>query len=316
MLRMLLDRLAFSILALLFVGLLLFVLTRGVPGSPARVALGLEATDTQIAQFEKDHGLDRPVVEQYIRWLDQLVLHGDFGRSFVTGRSMNALLTETLPITLELVLFAFAFAVAVALPIGVLSAVYEGTWIDHAARIFAVIGVSVPGFWLGLMLIRFPAVEFGWFPPGGFVPLSDGLVAHLQSIALPAFALGVYYIAILSRMTRSGLVETLGSEYVRTARALGLPRGRVLWYALKNALVPVVSVGAMSFGYMFGWALIVEYLFNIPGMSNALLTAVGQRDYFTMQAVVYVFTIVFIVSNLAADLLNRQLNPKLASAQP
>ncbi|MEA2961595.1 MAG: peptide/nickel transport system permease protein [Alphaproteobacteria bacterium] len=316
MLRMLIDRLAFSILALLFVGLLLFVLTRGVPGSPARVALGLEATDTQIAQFEKDHGLDRPVVEQYIRWLDQLVLHGDFGRSFVTGRSMNALLTETLPITLELVLFAFAFAVAVALPIGVLSAVYEGTWIDHAARIFAVIGVSVPGFWLGLMLIRFPAVEFGWFPPGGFVPLSDGLVAHLQSIALPAFALGVYYIAILSRMTRSGLVETLGSEYVRTARALGLPRGRVLWYALKNALVPVVSVGAMSFGYMFGWALIVEYLFNIPGMSNALLTAVGQRDYFTMQAVVYVFTIVFIVSNLAADLLNRQLNPKLASAQP
>ena len=315
MLRMLLDRLAFSILALLFVGLLLFVLTRGVPGSPARVALGLEATDTQIAQFEKDHGLDRPVVEQYIRWLGQLVLHGDFGRSFVTGRSMNALLTETLPITLELVLFAFAFAVAVALPIGVLSAVYEGTWIDHAARIFAVIGVSVPGFWLGLMLIRFPAVEFGWFPPGGFVPLSDGLVAHLQSIALPAFALGVYYIAILSRMTRSGLVETLGSEYVRTARALGLPRGRVLWYALKNALVPVVSVGAMSFGYMFGWALIVEYLFNIPGMSNALLTAVGQRDYFTMQAVVYVFTIVFIVSNLAADLLNRQLNPKLATAQ-
>jgi peptide/nickel transport system permease protein len=140
-------------------------------------------------------------------------------------------------------------------------------------------------------------------------------VAHLQSIALPAFALGVYYIAILSRMTRSGLVETLGSEYVRTARALGLPRGRVLWYALKNALVPVVSVGAMSFGYMFGWALIVEYLFNIPGMSNALLTAVGQRDYFTMQAVVYVFTIVFIVSNLAADLLNRQLNPKLATAQ-
>ena len=315
MLRMLIDRLAFSILALLFVGLLLFVLTRGVPGSPARVALGLEATDTQIAQFEKDHGLDRPVVEQYIRWLGQLVLHGDFGRSFVTGRSMNALLTETLPITLELVLFAFAFAVAVALPIGVLSAVYEGTWIDHAARIFAVIGVSVPGFWLGLMLIRFPAVEFGWFPPGGFVPLSDGLAAHLQSIALPAFALGVYYIAILSRMTRSGLVETLGSEYVRTARALGLPRGRVLWYALKNALVPVVSVGAMSFGYMFGWALIVEYLFNIPGMSNALLTAVGQRDYFTMQAVVYVFTIVFIVSNLAADLLNRQLNPKLATAQ-
>jgi peptide/nickel transport system permease protein len=313
LLRILLNRLAFSILALLFVGLLLFVLTRGIPGSPARVALGTEATESQIAQFERDNGLNRPVAEQYARWLGELVLHGDFGRSFVTGRSMNALLAETLPITLELVLFAFGFAVAVAIPTGVLAALYEGTWVDHAARIFAVVGVSVPGFWLGLMLIRFPAVEFGWFPPGGFVPPSEGLFVHLQSIALPAFALGIYYIAVLSRMTRSGLVETLGSEYVRTAYALGLPRRRVLWYALKNALVPVVSVGAMSFGYMFGLALIIEYLFNIPGMSNALLTAVRQRDYFAMQAIVYVFTIIFILANLAADLLNRQLNPKLAN---
>jgi peptide/nickel transport system permease protein len=313
LLRILLNRLAFSILVLLFVGLLLFVLTRGIPGSPARVALGTEATDSQIAQFERDNGLNRPVAEQYARWLGELVLHGDFGRSFVTGRSMNALLAETLPITLELVLFAFGFAVAVAIPIGVLAALYEGTWVDHAARIFAVVGVSVPGFWLGLLLIRFPAVEFGWFPPGGFVPPSEGLFVHLQSITLPAFALGIYYIAVLSRMTRSGLVETLGSEYVRTAYALGLPHRRVLWYALKNALVPVVSVGAMSFGYMFGLALIIEYLFNIPGMSNALLTAVRQRDYFAMQAIVYVFTIIFILANLVADLLNRQLNPKLAS---
>ena len=314
MLRLIADRAIFSILGLLLVGLMLFLLTRAVPGSPARVVLGQEATDAQITQFNKDNGLDRPVLEQYGIWLKQVFVHGDFGKSFVTGRSMNRLLAETLPITLELVVLAFLFAVSVAIPLGIASALREGRWLDHAVRIFSVAGVSVPGFWLGLMLIRFPAVEFGWFPAGGFVPLSDGLALHLQSVALPVFALGIYYIAILSRMTRASLIEVLGSDYVRTARSLGLGSSRLLWYALKNALVPVVSVGAMSFGYMFGWALIIEYLFNIPGMSNTLLTAVGQRDYYTMQAVVYIFTIVFVVSNLAADLINRQLNPKIASA--
>ena len=306
-----LSRVAFSIFALLLVSAVLFALTRAVPDSPARVVLGHEATEAQVLEFERSAGLDRPLRVQYLDWLGG-VLRGDFGKSWVTGRRMNEELARTLPITLELVSVAFLFAVAVSLPLGVLSALRQGRWIDHAARLFAVVGVSIPGFWLGLMLIAWFAVKLGWLPPGGWIPPSAGLWPHFQSILLPAFALGVYYTAILSRMTRSSMVEVLSQDYIRTARAMGLGGAKVLLYAIKNALAPVVSVGAMSFGYMFGWALIIEQVFNIAGLSRALLTAITQRDFYMVQAVVFVFTLVFILANLAADVLNRQLNPKLS----
>jgi peptide/nickel transport system permease protein len=177
--------------------------------------------------------------------------------------------------------------------------------------VFAIIGVSMPGFWMGLMLIRYAAVELRFFPPGGFVPLSSGFVPHLQSVCLPSFSLGIYYTAVLSRITRSSMVEVLGQDYVRTAKAMGLERGKVLFYALKNALVPVVSVSAMTFGYMFGWAIIIEQVFNIAGLSRALLTAIFMRDYNTVQGVVLVITTVFIAANVTADILYRLLNPKI-----
>jgi peptide/nickel transport system permease protein len=312
MLRLLIDRILFSVATLLGVGLCLFVLTRSIAGSPAIIVLGTEATPEQILQFNRDHGLDQPVIVQYWHWFKGVAGHFDFGTSLLTGQPVGPTVLAGFPITFEIVGLAFAFAVVVALPLGVLSATLRGSAVDHIARIVAVLGVSVPGFWIGLMLIRYPAVEFGWFPPGGFVPPSAGLWPHLQSVILPAFALGIYYIAILSRMTRSGLVDVSSRDYMRTARAMGLGRGRALAYALKNALVPVVSVGTMSFGYMFGWALIIEYLFNIPGISNALLTAITNRDFTMVQAIVFVFTLVFILSNIVADMLNAFLNPKLA----
>lgn len=314
MLRLLIDRILFSVATLLGVGLCLFVLTRSIAGSPAMIVLGIEATPDQILQFNRDHGLDRPVLVQYYDWLRSIVLHFDFGTSLLTGQPVGPTVLAGLPITSEIVGLAFVFAVVVALPLGIVSATLRGSVADHLARIVAVLGVSVPGFWIGLMLIRYPAVEFGWFPPGGYTPMSEGVGPHLRSVILPAFALGIYYIAILSRMTRSGLVDVSARDYMRTARAMGLGRYRMLIYALKNALVPVVSVGAMSFGYMFGWALIIEYLFNISGISNALLTAITNRDFTMVQAIVFVFTLVFIVSNLAADMLNAFLNPKLAKA--
>jgi peptide/nickel transport system permease protein len=314
MLRLLIDRILFSVATLLGVGLCLFVLTRSIAGSPALVVLGTEATPEQILQFNHDHGLDRPVIMQYLEWIRGIVLHFDFGNSLLTGQPVGPVVLAGLPVTSEIVGLAFVLAVIVALPLGILSATLRGSAVDHLARIVAVLGVSVPGFWVGLMLIRYPAVEFGWFPPGGYTPFSEGLWPHLKSVILPAFALGIYYIAILSRMTRSGLVDVSARDYMRTARAMGLGRTRVLVYALKNALVPVVSVGAMSFGYMFGWALIIEYLFNISGISNALLTAITNRDFTMVQAIVFVFTLVFIISNLIADMLNAFLNPKLARA--
>jgi peptide/nickel transport system permease protein len=214
-------------------------------------------------------------------------------------------------VTLEIVTIAFVFCVMVSIPLGVISALYEDRAIDHLARVFAVIGVSIPGFWLGLMLIVYASVQLGLFPPGGVTPISMGLVAHVRSLVLPAFSLGIYYIAIVSRMTRSGMIEVLEQDYIRTARAMGLSRTRILVYALKNALIPVVSVCAMSFGYMFGWAIIVEQVFNIAGLSRLLLSAIFQRDYYIVQAVVLVLTVIFVVANLLADIVFGLLNPRV-----
>jgi peptide/nickel transport system permease protein len=313
MIRLFIQRASFSVLALLLVSLILFVLTRAVPVSPARMVLGFDATQEQITQFDREHALDRPVVVQYAAWLRQLVFHGDLGKSLITGLGMNQRVAETLPVTLELVVVAFSFSLVLSIALGTVSALYEGTAIDQLVRVFAVVGVSVPGFWLALLLILVFAVDLQWFPPGGIRPLSAGVADHLNSLVLPAFSLSVFYMAILSRMTRSSLIEVLGQDYIRTARAIGLKRTRILVYALKNALVPVVTVAAMSFGYMFGWALIIETVFNVGGMSSALLTAIYQRDFALVQAVVLVFTLVFLISNLIADLVNAWLNPRLAT---
>ncbi len=314
MTSLLLRRLGFSLFSLLVVSLLLFVLTRSIPESPARIVLGDEATATQIAQFDREHGLDRPIVVQYALWLERLVLQGDLGRSFTTGLYMNEQIADTLPVTMEIVVVAFVLATILSVFLGTLSAFYRDSFVDYFARLLAVLGVSIPGFWLALVLILAFAVERDWFPPGGFVPLSAGLGPHLLSIALPCFCLGVFYLAVLTRMTRSSLLEVLGQDYMRTARATGLRRGRMLVYALRNALVPVVTIAGVSFGHMFGWALIIEQIFNIDGMSRALLTAINQRDYSMVQAVVMMFTLVFVVANLIADLTNAWLNPRLAAA--
>jgi len=313
MLGLMLRRAGFSVFSLLVVSLILFVLTRSIPESPARIVLGDDVTDAQIAAFDAQYGLDRPIIVQYLAWLERLALHGDLGQSFTTRLHMNAEVAATLPVTLELVAIAFLLAFIVSLTLGTLSAVFRDSPIDYAARLLAVLGVSIPGFWLALVLVLALAVERDWFPPGGFVPLGEGLEAHVMSIALPVFCLSVFYMAVLTRMTRSALLDVLGQDYMRTARASGLSRLRVLRYALRNALVPVVTIAGVSFGHMFGLALIIERVFNIGGMSRALLTAIQQRDYALVQAVVMVFTIIFVLANLLADLVNAWLNPRLAA---
>jgi peptide/nickel transport system permease protein len=299
---MLARRAGFSLLSLLLVSACLFLLTRAIPDSPGRIVLGQDATEDQVAQFERDHGLDRSVGVQYARWVSGIVLHGDLGRSFITGRSVGDEIAKTLPVTFELVVVAFVFACVFSLAAGTASALLRDTVVDYGVRLVAVLGVSVPGFWLALILIMAFAVDREWFPPGGFTPLSAGFLAHLDSIVLPTFCLGIFYMAVLSRMTRSSLLDVLGQDYMRTARATGLARWRV------------VTIAGMSFGYMFGWALIIEAVFNINGLSRALLTAIQQRDFALVQGVVMVFTFVFILANLAADIANAWLNPRIAMA--
>lgn len=303
----------FSIVVLLITSVVLFTAMHEIPVSPARVVLGPEATDAQIAEFDRGHGLDKPLPIQYIHWLGA-ALQGDFGRSYVTDLPVGDELAKTLPITMEIVSVGFVFAVVSALPLGMASALWKGRTMDHLLRTVSVVGVSVPGFWLGLLMISFFSVRLRWFPPGGYVPLSRGVVDHIRSIALPAFALGFYYTAILSRMTRASIVEVLQQDYVRTARAMGLPPLRIACYVLKNGLAPVVSLAALSYGYMFGWALIVEQVFNIAGVSRALLSAIFARDYLTVQATVMVITVIFVVANLAADILYRLLSPRVGVA--
>lgn len=304
------SRILSSLAVLVVVSALLFALTRLTPLSPARIVLGTDATVEQIHEFERDRGLDRTLPAQYAAWVAQLPRSG-FGTSYITGRSIDDELRESLPVTVELVVVTFLLTLAGAIPLGLIAGLTEDRWPDHVIRVLSLMAVSIPGFWLALILIRVFAVRLGWVPPIGITPLSEGWHAHLASLVLPALSIALYYIGALSRLMRASVIEILGQDYVRTAHALGLSRSLVARYVVKNALPPFVSVAGMSFGYMFGWAIIIELVFNIAGLSRALLTAITQRDYPMIQATVLVVTAMFILSNLAADLIQRLINPRL-----
>jgi peptide/nickel transport system permease protein len=313
MLGFLLKRLVFGATVALLVSLLIFVLARLIPASPALLVLGADAPSADIAAFEAQHGLDKPILVQYAAWLSSVLTSFDFGVSYVSGRPIVAELMETLPVTLELIVVSMALCLVISLPLGVVSSAYPGGILDHSLRTFSVLGVSTPGFWLGLVLILLLAVKAGLFPPGDLPPASDGLFAHLRALALPSFCLAIYYTAIISRMTRSAVLEVLNQDYVRTAVAMGLSKRRIwLVYILKNAMIPVVSVVAMACGYMFGWAIVIEQVFNIPGICRGLLAAIFSRDYNVVQAVVLVVTSAFVFLNLVADVAFRVLNPRVS----
>ncbi|MDR5748294.1 ABC transporter permease [Caballeronia sp. LZ029] len=304
------SRLLSSLMLLVVVSALLFAMCRATPVSPARLTLGSDASADQIASFNRQHGLDRPVVAQYGTWLTHAATL-DFGRSYVSGNDIGPEIADTLPGTVELVTLSFVLTLVMSILLGTIAALKEDGAADHVLRIAAIVGLSIPSFWLGLLLIRYVALKTGWLPVGGLAPWADGIGAHLGSLILPVLTMSVYYIAVLSRLVRTNMVDALSQDYIRTARALGLPRGRILVYALKNALPSLVSTAAMSYGYMFGWALIVEQIFNLPGVSRALLTAIFQRDYPAVQAIVLVITTIFIVSNSCADLVQGALDPKV-----
>jgi len=306
-----LQRIAGSLGVLIAVSIVLFALVHANPVSPARVVLGMDASEDDLAAFDKENGLDRPLVVQYLDWA-RGVATGRLGRSLIDDTAIANTIKQTLPVTLELVAWAFLLALVIAIPLGMASAYFEDRWIDHLSRAVAVVGVSIPTFWLGLMLIAWVAVSLRWLPAGGYVPWSQGVGPHLQSLVLPSISLGLYYVAIISRMTRSSVADVLMADHVRVSRAMGLPRRRIVVYVMRNALSPVVTVAAMSFGYMFGWALIVEQVFNIPGLSRALLNAIFRRDYFVIVDLVLVITGIFLTANLVADLLYKALDPRMS----
>jgi peptide/nickel transport system permease protein len=286
-----------------------------MPGDPALVLAGEEGANPQVlAQIRAELWLDRPLPVQYLHWVGGL-LHGNLGYSWRIRQPVLDLVEQKLPVTLQLGVMAFAFALLIGIPAGVLSAVKRGTWWDHAANLIGLGGLSTPNFWLGIMLILLVSVQLGWLPPSGYVPLTEDFWQSIATTIMPAFVLGNATAAVLMRHTRSAMLTALDQDYVRTARAKGLTEGRVvIRHALRNALVPVVTLGALELGTLFSGAVLTEQVFSIPGFGKLVVDAVFNRDYPVVQGVVMVTATLYILLNLLADVLYVLVNPRLRVA--
>jgi peptide/nickel transport system permease protein len=311
MLNFLLRRLATLVPTLLLVSILIFGLQQLLPGDPA-IALAGEDRDPNVVAFlrAKFH-LDEPLPVRYWYWLSG-VLHGDLGDSVRIQKPVSELIAEKLPVTLQLAAMAILIALVIGITAGVVSAVKKDTWLDYAANVFALWGLSTPNFWLGILLILLFAVRLGWLPASGYVSPFEDLKANLAAMIMPAFVLGNAFAAVLMRHTRSAMLQVLSSDYVRTARAKGLDeRVVILKHALRNALIPVITLGALGLGELLGGAVLTEQVFTIPGFGKLIVDAVFNRDYSVVQGVVLFTATVYITLNLIADLAYFLVNPRL-----
>ena len=307
----LLRRLAIIVPTLVFVSMIIFGLQQLLPGDPALALAGEERDPAVIAFLHKKYHLDEPLPVRYALWLGG-VLKGDLGESIRINKPVRELVMEKLPVTAELAGLAIIVALAIGIPAGVLSAVKNGRWPDYAANVFALWGLSTPNFWLGFLLILLFSVKLGWLPASGFVSPGEDLGQNLRSMIMPAFVLGNAIAAVMMRHTRSAMLQVLGMDYVRTARAKGLAeRVVILKHALRNALVPVVTLGALEFGQLLSGAVLTEQVFTIPGFGKLIVDAVFNRDYAVVQGVVLCTATAYIVLNLCADLAYFLVNPRL-----
>ena len=303
MLRYLVRRLLLTIPVLLGVATLVFALIHFIPGDPAQAILGEGATQEEVAQLRARLGLDRPLVVQYATFLKG-VAHGDLGQSLRDGKPVTQQILVRMPATAELAMASMAVAVFVALPLGIIAAVWKGTWIDHGATTLSLVGISIPNFWLGPLLAIVFAVQLGWLPVGG-----RGTPAHL---VLPAITLGAALAAILARMTRASLLEELGEPYVVAARAKGVSRTRaVLHHAFRNSLIPIVTSLWLHFGVVLTGAVITETIFAWPGIGRLLIQSIGFRDYPTVQGCVLLIAVTYVGVNLITDLTYGFLDPRI-----
>jgi peptide/nickel transport system permease protein len=298
---------------LFFVSVIIFSLQQLLPGDPATIMAGEERDPAVIAQIRHQYRLDQPIPIQYVYWVKG-VLTGDLGESMRIKQPVRSLILEKLPVTLQLGLMAIVIAVTIGVSAGIVSAVKKGTVWDYAANVFALWGLSTPNFWLGIMLIFFFSVELGWLPASGYVPLTEDWRQSLASTIMPAFVLGNAIAAVLMRHTRSAMLQALASDYVRTARAKGLfERTVVLKHAMRNALTPVITLGALELGTLLSGAVLTEQIFTIPGFGKLIVDAVFNRDYAVVQGVVLVTATIYITLNLLADIAYVLVNPRLRS---
>jgi len=311
MLAFLTRRLLIAVPTIFFVSILIFGLQQLLPGDPALALAGEDRDPTVIAYFHQRYHLDQPAPIRYLYWIND-ALHGDLGESIRIKRPVGDLVLEKLPVTLELGALAFLIALMIGVPAGIVSAVKSGSAWDYGANLFALWGISTPNFWLGIMLILLISVDLGWLPASGFVPPGEDLGENLRTIVMPAFVLGNAVAAVIMRHTRSAMLQVLSADYVRTARAKGLPeRVVVLRHALRNALIPVITLGALEFGQLLSGAVLTEQIFTIPGFGKLIVDAVFNRDYAVVQGVVLVTATVYVFLNICADVAYFLVNPRL-----
>jgi peptide/nickel transport system permease protein len=312
--RVLVGRLALSVPMLLGMSVLVFLIIRLVPGDPVLAVLGLNATPALVAQLREDLNLNDPIYVQYLNWLGG-VLHGDFGLDYRSDEPIGGMLLDRLPVTLELTALALLLAIVAAIPLGVIAAVRRGRLPDKATQGISLVGISVPDFWLGIMLILVFSLQLGLLPSSGFVPLREDPVENIRHMILPASALAAGLAAVLIRITRAAMLDVLHEDYIRFTRAKGVNERAVIFkHALRNASIPIVTVVGLQCGYLLGGAIVIETVFALPGVGRLVLDSVLQRNYPVVQASVLMVGLMFVLTNLAADLLYAVLNPKLRTA--
>lgn len=309
-----LRRLLALIPVLFLVSVFVFGLGQLIPGDPVVALVGEEATQEQVDRVRRQLELDRPLHEQYMRWLLRAV-RGDLGESLFLGRPVLQAITERLEPTLMLLLGALTFAVAIGVPAGVLAAIYHNRVGDHGLMVLALLGVSIPNFWLGLNLILFFSVYLGWFPSGGYTPVSAGLLPSIRSVLMPSFALGFSQAALVARITRASMLEVLQQDYIRTAWAKGAgPRSVYRRHALTNAMLPTITVIGITMTVLVGGAVVTEQVFTMPGAGRLVVNAVIRRDYPVIQGVILVVAALYALINLLVDLVYAWIDPRIRYA--
>lgn len=314
MLQYLVRRLALMVPVAFLVSVGVFSLIHLTPVDPAELILGEERSPEAVVALRHELGLDRPLPEQYLTWISHAV-RGDLGRSVRTTQPVAQAISERIPATLELGLAALTWSVVLAIPLGTIAALRRGSPIDVLATGFTVLGVSVPNFFIGILLILTLSVGLRWFPPGGYTPLSESILDNLHRLVLPAITLGTVTTAINTRFTRSSMLEVLNQDYIRTARAKGATwRQVIVNHALKNALIPVVTIVGIQVGSILEGALVTETIFSWPGIGKLAIDSIFGRDYPIIQGIVLVIAFSFMLANLAVDLAYAWLNPRISYA--
>lgn len=308
------KRLLVAIPTLLIISIFVFSLQKLLPGDPVLAMAGEERDPAVLEMLREKYRLNDPIPVQYVNWLGG-VLTGDLGISLRTNQPVLELIGEKLPVTIQLAIMSMIFAFAIGVPMGILAAVKKNTVLDYVASIVALSGLSVPNFWLGIMLILLVSVNLGWLPASGYESIFVDPVRSLQTMIMPSFVLGTALAATLMRHTRSAMLSVLSADYIRTARAKGLsPREVILSHSFRNALLPVVTLSALLFGELLAGAVLTEQIFTIPGFGKLIVDAVFNRDYAVVQGVVMCTAVGFILMNLIADILYVLLNPRLRAS--